>query len=601
MFFFYPYNYLYKMMQENNKLQEGLDSVNRIKLLMAYDMSKTLNENLNEQSIFGGGQGGYVIPPTPKKVKLTPEQLQFQKEHPEMVWDPNVPDDNRPMLDKSGRTVYPYKGKFVPLTPENIGLRGVPFGFSPLEYSEYLKKVREINKKYPKSETKFYDPRTWVDSDIDDKREKLLSDLKKQYYRPEFWKGITKQDYQLWKKTKSVLGTEKEKELERLSRIKSAENDITMYPEKDVLKKYYSPESSNSRTVANKNYNDAVDKYGTLEQYMNVLFEYDPSVFEEMNKTVLEKFWDKYGLIGELVFWAAVDYLTASFAMWITGARQAYIFGKVISKMGGAEKVAAIIRFMGVSGLPVAIGVEDIIRNEKVTERAVLYFIFATLPYAHKYYNISKPTKEVCESTIRKMYGYNINTPKGLSDLLKVLTEEEKSLVRKVLTMDKKSIETGIRQTIDDVNRAAQKDLVKLGQKTGTLLGKDKKIQKFLKTFLIDVTSIEIIKKIALDLGITLDDVKQKELITLLDSYKNNPEYRSFLMKETYLLLKSNPNWEVTKLINQIKQKTNISYENYNLISNIEEGKEVLDVAKKLKFNPLEGLIDPDTGEEIKN
>ena len=268
--------------------------------------------------------------------------------------------------------------------------------------------------------------------------------------------------------------------------------------------------------------------------------------------------------------------------------------------MGGPEKVAAIIRFMGVSGLQVAIAVEDIIRNEKVTERAVLYFIFATLPYAHKYYNISKPTKEVCESTIRKMYGYNINTPKGLSDLLKVLTEEEKSLVRKVLTMDKKSIETGIRQTIDGVSRVAQKDLIKLGQKTGTLLGKDKKIQKFLKTFLIDVTAIEIIKKIVLDLGITLDDVKQKELITLLDSYKNNPEYRSFLMKETYLLLDSNPNLEVTKLINQIKQKTDINYKNYKLISNIEEAKKVLDVAKKLKFNSIEGLIDPDTGEEIK-
>ena len=82
-------------------------------------------------------------------------------------------------------------------------------------------------------------------------------------------------------------------------------------------------------------------------------------------------------------------YLTASFATWITGARQAYIFGKVISKMGGAEKVAAIIRFMGVSGLPVAIGVEDIIRNEKVTERAVLYFIFATFSLANLCFPLS--------------------------------------------------------------------------------------------------------------------------------------------------------------------------------------------------------------------
>ena len=431
------------MKKEDNKLQEGINSVNRIKLLIGYDMGKTLNENLMEQSVIGTPNYSVTSSPkpaqTPKLNKLTPAQLKYQKEHPEMVWNPNALDDERPGWNQQGEIVYP-KGKFEPLTPENVGLRGVPFGFSPTDYPEYLKKVKEINKKYPKEESKVYDPRTWLASESDEKREKLLSDLKKQYYHPEFWKGISKQDYTNWKKTKSVLSTEKEKELERLSRIKRKENDITMYPEKDVLQKYYSPKSINSRKVANKNYNEAVAKYDTLEQYMDVLFEYDPSVFEEMNKTVLEKFWDKYGLIGELVFWLAVDYLTASFATWITGARQVYIFGKLISKMGGPEKVAAIIRFMGVSGLQVAIAVEDIIRNEKVTERAVLYFIFATLPYAHKYYNISKPTKEVCESTIRKMYGYNINTPKGLSDLLKVLTEEEKSLVRKVLTMDKKSI-----------------------------------------------------------------------------------------------------------------------------------------------------------------
>ena len=592
------------MIQENNKLQEGLESINRIKLLMGYDMSKTLNENLKEQSVIGApnyGSPSSYKPTYPENIFWTKERkLKYQKEHPEMVWDPEAFDEKQPNLNQFGKTEYP-KGKFVPLTPEIMGLRGVPFGFSPLEYSEYLRKVREINKKYPKSETKFYDPRTWVDSDIDDKREKLLSDLKKQYYRPEFWKGISKQDYQLWKKSKTTFSKEKEKELQKLRYIKTRENDITMYPEKEVLKKYYSPSSMESRRVANKNYQEAVDKYTTLEQFIDVLFEYDPSVFEEMNKTVLEKFWDKYGLIGELVFWVAVDYLTASFATWITGARQAYIFGKVISKMGGAEKVAAIIRFMGVSGLPVAIGVEDIIRNEKVTERAVLYFIFATLPYAHKYYNISKPTKEVCESTIRKMYGYNINTPKGLSDLLKVLTEEEKSLVRKILTMDKKSIESGIKQTFEGINRAAQKDLLKLGQKAGTLLGKDKTILKILKTLLIDVTGIEIIKKITLDLGITLEDVKEKELISMLDSYKDNPEYSSLLMKNAYFLLKNNPKLSTSELINKIKQNSDTIYKSNDENIKYKEYKECLDVAKELGFNPVESMVDPDTGEFIKN
>ena len=71
------------MIQNNNKLQEGLDSVNRMKLLMGYDMSKTLNENLNEQSVIGAPNYGVTTtpkPPQPPKLnKFTPEQLKYQK------------------------------------------------------------------------------------------------------------------------------------------------------------------------------------------------------------------------------------------------------------------------------------------------------------------------------------------------------------------------------------------------------------------------------------------------------------------------------------------------------------------------------------------
>ena len=137
------------MIQKNNKLQEGLDSVNRIKLLMGYDMSKTLNENLNEQSVIGAPNYGVTTTPKPPKLnKFTPEQLKYQKENPHMVWDPNAYDETKPFWNQQGKINYP-KGAFVPLTPQNVGLRGVPFGFSPAEYPEYLKKVKEINKKYP--------------------------------------------------------------------------------------------------------------------------------------------------------------------------------------------------------------------------------------------------------------------------------------------------------------------------------------------------------------------------------------------------------------------------------------------------------------------
>jgi hypothetical protein len=134
------------MIKENNKLQEGIESVNRIKLLMGYDMSKTLNENLNEQSVIGAPNYGVTTTPKPpqfpKLKKFTPEQLKYQKENPHMVWDPNAYDETKPFWNQQGKINYP-KGAFVPLTPENVGLRGVPFGFSPAEYPEYLKKVKE--------------------------------------------------------------------------------------------------------------------------------------------------------------------------------------------------------------------------------------------------------------------------------------------------------------------------------------------------------------------------------------------------------------------------------------------------------------------------
>lgn len=601
------------MIQKNNKLQEGLDSVNRMKLLMGYDMSKTLNENLNEQSVIGApnyGSPSKYKPTYPKNTRWTKEsKLKYQKEHPEMVWDPEAFDEKQPGLNQFGKTVYP-KGAFVPLTPQNVGLRGVPFGFSPTEYPEYLKKVKEINKKYPKEETKIYDPRTWFDSDIDDKREKLLADLKKEYYHPEFWKGITKQDYLNWKKSKTNLSNEKKKELDKIGKegqkikdeMRSQYKTSETMPRSDRMIDVHNKLLKNIENQrATAGVTDVKTKYDTMNQYIDTLFEYEPHVFKEMDKNMLEKLWDKYGLVGELVFWVAVDWFSASMATWVTGPRQAYIFGKLIAKMGGSEKVAAIIRFMGTSGLPIALGVDDIIKNNTVTEDSILYFMFATLPYAHKFYNISKPTKEVCSSIIKKMSQHNLKTTDGLSIFIKGLTEEEKSLVRKVLTMDKKTIETGIKETLEGVSKSASKKIVNVGKSASKLLGKGYSsiISKFAKTILIDITAIELVQKIVLSLGITLNDVKQKELSELFDTFKDNPEYRARLFANAYLLMLENPTWEISKIIRQTKEKTKSDSLNTNKDEVKSNDIKTLKVFKKLGFRVDESFEDPETGEII--
>jgi hypothetical protein len=601
------------MIQKNNKLQEGLDSVNRMKLLMSYDASKTLNENLIEQSVIGAPAYGVTTtpkPPQPPKLnKFTPEQLKYQKENPHMVWDPNALDETKPFWNQQGKINYP-KGAFVPLTPENVGLRGVPFGFSPAEYPEYLKKVKEINKKYPKEETKIYDPTTWFDSDVDDKREKLLSDLKKEYYHPEFWKGITKQDYLNWKKSKTNLSNEKKKAfVKQGNEVRKIKDEMrSQYKTSETMPRSDRMIDVNNKLLknienqrVNAGVTDVKTKYDVMNQYIDTLFEYEPGVFKEMDKSALQKLWDKYGLVGELVFWLAVDWFSASMATWVTGPRQAYIFGKLIAKMGGSEKVAAIIRFMGTSGIPVAIGVDDIIRNNTVTENSILYFMFATLPYAHKFYGISKPTEEVCSSIIKKMSKNNLKTAEGLSIFIKGLNETEKSLVRKVLTMDKKTIESGIKETLEGVSKSANKKIVNVGKSAGKTLGKNKVVSKILKTLLIDVTSIHIVQKIALELGITLDDVKEKELIKLLDTYKDNPEYRSYLMKNAYFLMKENPTWEISKIIDKTKEKSDLEFYNKNQDEREKTDLETIDTAKKLGFSVIDRMIDPKTGELMKN
>jgi len=585
------------MIQENNKLQEGLNSINRIKLLMGYDMGKTLNENLNEQSVIGAPNYGVTStppsPPKPKKVNLTPQQLQYQKEHPEMVWDPNALDDTKPSLNQQGKTVYP-KGKFVPLTPENVGLRGVPFGFSPTEYPEYVKKVKEINKKYPKSETSI-NPTTWFNSNDDDKREKLLSDLKKEYYRPEFWKGITKQDYLNYKSAKSKLNKEKEKEL-RSRFLKDRElNSLTMYPEKEARDKYWKNRKSGQK--ASLDYSQAIAKYDTMDVYLDTLFDYDPSAFEEINKSALEKFFDKYKYVGELAFWLALDLLTDSMAEWVTAPRQAYVFGKVISAMGGVEKTAAAIRFMGSSLVPIALGVDDIIRNSKVTEDSIIYFIFAVLPYAHSLFKISSaPTKELCGSIISKMSNYNIRTPEGLSSFIKTLTESEKSVVRKILTMDKDSLANGIKQTMSTFNKEITelasknpekfKQIISFGKSAGKTLSKNytKLLYDFSKRMFVDIAAIEVVKKITLELGITLDDVRQKQLIQLIEESKKDPIKLAGIIKNAILIMKQNPNWKIDDIIKQStigvqnknsKEENEVNKQTYNTLKQVITSNEV--------------------------
>jgi hypothetical protein len=524
---------------------EGQNEMIRSLLIMRYDEKKTLTENIIEQSVVGSPNYGVSSKYSAKpQTQLTPEQKKFLKDNPNMVWDPNALDEKRYSLNKQGKTVYE-KGKFVELTPENIQLRGVPFGFSPLEYPEYIKKYNDIIKKYPKK-TK--------------QRDIILSNLQKDYYRPEFWQGISKNDYLLWKKGKEKLNVEKQKEIKKhLSFIKPYVDDLkssratseTMPGSDrmiDVKNNFLKKIEDQMVTGGISNIND---KYDALNLFIDTLFEYDPSIFKEMNKNFLIKFWEKHGLFVELVFWVVLDYFTGSVAAWLTAARQAMIFGKVFSKMTKPEVIQSIIRLAGTSGLPVYIGVDEIIKNKGVTEESVLYFMFAILPYGHKFFKIpTSPSKEVCGRIIKKMSDHNLKTTEGMGKFIKTLTETEKSLVREVFTMDKSTIENGIRKTVEGITKTAEKKLRNVAKhiKPKTNQG----IKTFFNRIFVDLTAIEVVKLMFNKLGITTNDIKLKEISEIMKDFRGDSNLYIQSINSLYEYLSEMEGNFETKKIKQI-------------------------------------------------
>jgi hypothetical protein len=505
------------MIQNNNKLQEGLESVNRMKLLMGYDMSKTLNENLNEQSVIGTpvyGNFSNYKPTYPKNTKWTKKsKSKYQEEHPEMVWDPEAFDETQPSLNMAGKTTYP-KGKFVPLTPENMGLRGTPFGFDPTEYPEYLKKVKEINKKYPKSETSILNPTTWVDSDVDDTRKKLLANLKNQYYHEDFPGGIPQKDFLDRMKEKKFLTQQQKKERDSIYKA---------YKVFDTKNYKYNPPKITYKTGKNgrqefeldpktKQFigalNSTDEKYKNLNDYLDAVYQYDPYSIKEISKSALEKFWDKWGSWVELALWVIADMLTDTAVLYLSETRQAVL-------------LARIVKFAGKVGLPVAAGVYDTVKNEGLTGEGLMYFMFAILPWAHSYFKIAEiPSAKIVESIVSKQKGLNLRLPSDVRIYMTRLNQQEKSIFRAVARLTKEETQAGLKSAFKELESKGFKgvpwDIYRTGQKIEKTIGQKikpslaVKIGKGLITIAKDLTAIEAVKGIFDHFGV-LDEKKEKE------------------------------------------------------------------------------------------
>ena len=557
----------------SDKINEGLKSIERVKLLIGYSLHETLSENikhiLTEQSNY-----------QPKPFKSTPINQtdsafikSYLASHPDEVWDPNVT-RNVQSWDSKGNIVTTKEkvGGFVPMTEQNVGLRGTPFGFHPDEYPEYLKKVKEINKYYNDLLTQTNAmPTDYLGSGgqfernnrTDSGYRKMieLSNLKNQYYHKDFPYGIRQEDYINWANSKKDLTKQQSDEVTALRNSLTYQTPTTN-PGSDY---FLNLNNQNVSNIQSAGIAKILKKYSSMNEYLDSLYQYDPYVLKEINKTDLDRWWDEKGWVVELGVWLLVDLFSEGIAASISAGRQTFLLSKMFSTLSNPQQAAKIIRYAGSVGFPASLGIADIIKNETVTDDAVLYFVFAVLPFAHNYFKIpTAPTKEIVGSIVKKMSKYNLHNPKELRMYIKQLTEAEKQIFRSVAKLDAESIKTGIASTMKDITKKQMRKI----SKTNTL---SKPINKVIKPSLLvkggkfvarlsaDITAIEVSKFLADKVGLTAEDNRRKELESFFKEQfemRKDPKYRLLLMVNAFEEMNKNPNWVMSKIMSPIADKT---------------------------------------------
>jgi len=594
--------------------------LNRFKLLMEYDTSKTLSENslLIEQLVYQKkSEGGYklvdgpvaglkasdVFPnlnsntypkeldsnrqpistapvPSFQKKDYTPKQDYNEFADPKskwnknkaaenlgvspdkVVWDPNVTQDQQ-YIDRSGTHTKKVKvGGWVKMTSENVGLRGTPFGFHPSEYPEYKKRKKELDELCQDSKTGVYNNNK---SECDVKYEAL----KNEYYHPDFPFGLTKQEFLDWSKGQKDIDNQKKKEILAVKdAIKGLYRnndyvDSVGLPKSDYFMTFHNElvRGSENQMVSGK-----ISQYNELSDILDAVYERNPKAIERLTQSDLDKFWEKWGDVIEIIIYVVGPaILTWGASLAVTAA------GLAITE--GAQ-IVRLVTVLAEYGIPVAIGTTKWIKQGKLTGDAVIDFVFALLPIIHKGIGILKqPSAAVCESLASKFALYNTKTVSGMKKFISSLTQEEKYIFRQVVKNKEnlgKHIDDALRAQIKEtgikaeslVNAIGIKAVGDITPKYGYLLYKGIKY-----TLAPDITVIEIAKHIAEKTGLTNDRADQ--LAKDLEEFKQkHPEWLIDRMVEISDFLNKNRDADWRKILDK-KSATTL---NLNDIANALEG-----------------------------
>lgn len=567
--------------------------LNRFKLLMEYDTSKTLSENslLIEQWVYQKKPegGGYKLVNGPQQglkasdifPKLSPEKYpkeiddnqvpitnapipSFQKKDYDnqftdpksdwnkkqaadrwgvdvsrVVWDPNVTKEEQ-YWDGKGK-IHTKKikvGGWVKMTPETVGKRGVPFGFHPSEYQEYLRRKKALD-----SVCENRNPICYA----------KYQQLKDEFYHEEFPYGITRNDFVDWAKSREGLEHQQQKELLAIQGKKLYSNSEYIYspdlPKSDYFETYYNQlvKSDANKTSAN------IYGYNELIDILDALYERDPNAIKKLTQTKLEKFWEEWGTVIELIIYVVGPaILTWGASLAVSAA------GLAITE--GAQLVR-IVSVLAEYGIPLAIGTTKYMKQGELTGDSVMDFVFAFLPLIHKAIGIAKqPSAAICTSLASKLARHNTNTVSGMRKFIVSLNEEEKYIFRQVVKNKEnlgKHIDDVLKNNIKSANKRAELMVKAIGSKAvgditpkyGYLLYKGIKY-----TLVPDITVIEIAKHMAEKYGLTHD--KQKKLAKDLEEFRSkHPDWFMPLLAKISDTLDKNKDEDWSKII------TNKSYE----------------------------------------
>lgn len=549
---------------------DGLEAVNRVRLLMQYSLEKTLSENITELSVLN--EQYYVAPKFPytttsnapkvpvemqkiidkqglKTQLLLPrpetsknnwekDKKEYQSENPDMVWDPNVYDTTRPSLDKNGKTIYP-KGNWVEMTQTNVGLRGTPFGFHPSEYSEYLKKVTQIKSKYLDRAN----PTGTAE----------LAKLRQEYYHEDFPYGITKEDYKDWSTARASLDAEKKKEFDKITKEYSTQyKSYKTMPGSDY---FLNVANQNVKKSEIMNISQAQSSFKTMDDFLTALFQYDPVAYKEINKGWLEKKWDDYGWTIEILGWIILDVISEGWLIPVSEARLTVVLAKAVK---------ILLR----SGLPVASGIFRSYKAGHITEDAVMDFVFAILPWAHNYFNIpKKPSIALVESIVLKRKGLNLTNLGDIRKYIKSLTEEEKYFFKKVFMLDKNQLGAGLQKSMKEIGIKSKqlKTINKIGDDVLKTTGKkikpsiqyySKEVGKFLgRIVFLDLPAIEFGKILARKFGFLDNADKLKALEEEFKKKQENPVDVTILFAKAIEVIEKYPDLSTNETITKINEK----------------------------------------------